>query len=186
MAVILASLMLTTCKALAQIITLNNTRYQVLYNEKKKCAERVVWTLYATDLGASKREEGGSFKVDKRTKKPRPSSSDYSRTGYDRGHLCPSADFSCCPRLMQETFLMSNIIPMSRTVNRGVWKVSEIETRRLAKVYDSVTVIVVVWFGSSHPNTISKKKIAVPSAFGRQVFKASNDSLIAEWYVKNQ
>lgn len=47
------------------------------------------------------------------------SSSDYTNTGYDRGHLVPNADYG------HDTFYMVNAVPMLPNFNRGSWKRSE-------------------------------------------------------------
>lgn len=177
--------LLSSTPLTAQVVTLNNTRYIVKYDVQQMTPIRVSWSLHKSDLGAIPRSCAGSFRVDKRVPKPRPASSDYRNTGFERGHLCPSADWASDASLMAETFLMSNVVPMMPSVNKGAWKVAENATRQLAQVYDSVRVVVYVWFRSGHPNTISKKRIPIPDAFGRQVYKAANDSLVAEWYVNN-
>lgn len=51
-------------------------------------------------------------------------SSDYTRTGYDRGHLYPNylASVTFGPKVQQDTFLVSNIMPMTPELNRGIWR----------------------------------------------------------------
>ena len=53
-----------------------------------------------------------------------PSPNDYSRTGYDRGHMAPN--YAIVTRFgesaQRKTFLMSNITPQSSSLNRGVWR----------------------------------------------------------------
>lgn len=63
---------------------------------------------------------------------PRPS--DYTRSGYDRGHMAPNyAIASRFGREMQKkTFLMSNISPQRPALNRGVWRDVE---HRIAKTW---------------------------------------------------
>lgn len=45
--------------------------------------------------------------------------SDYTGTGYDKGHLVPNADYGA------DTFYITNAVPMVPNFNRGVWAVSE-------------------------------------------------------------
>jgi DNA/RNA endonuclease G (NUC1)/PKD repeat protein len=47
--------------------------------------------------------------------------SDYTNSGYDRGHMCPSADRSDNTTDNDLVFLMSNIIPQNPNFNQGVW-----------------------------------------------------------------
>ncbi len=47
---------------------------------------------------------------------------DYAHSGYDRGHLCPSADRTDSTNHNDQTFLMSNMMPQTGSNNSGVWK----------------------------------------------------------------
>ena len=58
--------------------------------------------------------------------------SHYAGTGYDRGHMAPSA--ACrTQRENMSSFLMSNMCPQTPECNRGPWKDLEDEVRELAK-----------------------------------------------------
>ncbi|ROL48117.1 Endonuclease domain-containing 1 protein [Anabarilius grahami] len=48
-------------------------------------------------------------------------SSDYSKTGYDRGHLNPNS-FSCTDNSRKATFTLTNAAPMDACFNRVQWK----------------------------------------------------------------
>ncbi len=50
---------------------------------------------------------------------------DYSGSGYDRGHLCPSKDRSSSEEANRETFLMSNMQPQTPKLNQKTWKYLE-------------------------------------------------------------
>ncbi|MDR3458101.1 MAG: DNA/RNA non-specific endonuclease [Verrucomicrobiae bacterium] len=46
---------------------------------------------------------------------------DYSHSGYDRGHLCPSADRNDSTNDNNMTFLMDNMMPQAPDNNEGIW-----------------------------------------------------------------
>jgi endonuclease G len=46
---------------------------------------------------------------------------DYTGSGYDRGHIAPSADRTRNEADNSATFLMSNMMPQVPELNRGVW-----------------------------------------------------------------
>ena len=46
---------------------------------------------------------------------------DYSGSGYDRGHMCPSADRTVTVADNQQVFYMSNMVPHAPDNNQGVW-----------------------------------------------------------------
>lgn len=45
--------------------------------------------------------------------------SDYTHSGFDRGHLVPNADYG------EKTFYITNVVPMEHEYNAGVWAKSE-------------------------------------------------------------
>lgn len=71
--------------------------------------------------------------------------SSYAKSGYDRGHMSPSADNQCSgEKAMIECFYFSNMAPQTRSLNAGDWKNLETWTRKIAGQMDSVKV----WAGS--------------------------------------
>jgi uncharacterized repeat protein (TIGR01451 family) len=91
------------------------------------------WDLTASDLGSSGRNN--SFYTD--TNLPanfyHVSTDDYSGSGYDRGHMCPSADRTDNTNDNKLVFFMSNIIPQAPNNNEGVWGTFEGYCRTLAQ-----------------------------------------------------
>lgn len=99
-------------------------------------------------------------------------SSDYSRSGYDRGHLCPNGDFNFDLQAMTETFYLSNIVPQEPSMNRGIWAKLEDKVRDWAVANDSVYVIVGNIF-TNNPKRIGKNQVAVPKWMYKIVFDIS-------------
>lgn len=114
--------------------------YVVKYYNACKVPLFVAQYLDPKQLGGN--EPRDTFRVD--TDLPpyfRAENGDYVGTGYDRGHLAPAADFQNDPVAMDESFLLSNAVPQTIRLNRGVWKSIEIRTRALAMKHDGVFVI---------------------------------------------
>lgn len=72
------------------------------------------------------------FKVDTKLPRPRIKDSDYQNTGYVRGHLCSAADRDSRKDLLKETYLTSNLVPMTMVCNSGKFKQMEDSCRALA------------------------------------------------------
>ena len=93
----------------------------ISYNNARGTPNWVAWRTTRDDLGDSIRRP--DFRPDPRLPRwyKRIGPFDYSGTGYDRGHMVPSADRFGDPRLNAETFLMSNIVPQSPSFNQYPW-----------------------------------------------------------------
>jgi endonuclease G, mitochondrial len=93
-------------------------QYCLSYSNSKHIPNWVSWHLGMTDLGVTKRKN--NFHSDS-TLPPEwyhVSSTDYSKTGFDRGHMCPSADRTASEEDNSATFLMTNMVPQASNNNR--------------------------------------------------------------------
>jgi DNA/RNA endonuclease G (NUC1) len=164
-------------------INLVNSTYSVVYDPVQGVPLRVSWRLRPSDFAVTRKRVTKNFKQDARCPKPRIKDADYCNSGYMRGHLCPAADRTQTKAMMKETFLMSNVAPMSTQLNCGAWSTIESITRKLAIKYDSVDVLVGTVFTGADSLYIAGGRVHVPSLFFRRVATAKNDSLLAYWLV---
>jgi endonuclease G len=125
----------------------NRTRYLIAraqyaldYNATAHEPNWAAWNLTAGDIGASGR---GDFATD--TSLPagfrRITPGDYTNSGFDRGHLCPSADRTITEADNAATFLMSNIVPQTPDQNQGVWASFETYCRALANTGHELLIV---------------------------------------------
>jgi endonuclease G, mitochondrial len=100
---------------------LSKSQYAVSYNCYRGTPNWVSWQLNPSWLGSAPRQD--DFRAD--TTLPsgcyRVSSSDYTGSGFDRGHMAPSADRTNTVTNNSATFLMTNMIPQAPDNNQGVW-----------------------------------------------------------------
>ncbi len=96
-----------------------------------------------------------------------PAASDYKSSGYDRGHMAPN--FAISSRfgsdVQKKTFMMSNIVPQSPALNRGVWRdiehrIAELWTARWGEIW-----VIVGCIPSVNGKTIGQNRIDVPDKF---------------------
>lgn len=160
-------------------------RYSVEYDTTLKIPRRVTWSLCPSDLGAEKRQSQMKFYRDDDIPGSTAKPSDYTRTGYDRGHMCPAADRSSSRHAMMATFSMANIAPQTPTLNRGAWKRIEDACRRYARGDHPVTVIADAIFWQADTLRIGHSRVAVPHAFVKTVRLMANDSIIFTGYFQN-
>jgi endonuclease G len=64
----------------------------------------------------------------------------YWNTGFDHGHICPSADRLGSYQANYQTFFLTNMMPQTNKFNRGVWSAMESKVRDWAKKYDTLYV----------------------------------------------
>lgn len=65
---------------------------------------------------------------------------DYTRSGFDRGHLCPAADAHWSEKATRETFFLSNISPQCPKFNQEYWAGLERRVRELTKKHKALHV----------------------------------------------
>lgn len=98
----------------------------------------------------------------------RASLSDYSKSGYDRGHLAPNADMA--NRSQQyDSFSLANIAPQSPRNNRYIWRNIESATRYLTQQYGEVYTITGVSFTNKKTKQLADR-VLVPSHFFKAVY----------------
>ena len=114
--------------------------YTLSYSKQNKQAEWVFYLLTKKNsLGAVARKN--NFRPDPLVSTGSASLKDYSKSGYDKGHLCPAADMSFDSQAMSETFYLSNMSPQVPTFNRGIWKKLEELVRSWSLQEDSLYIV---------------------------------------------
>ena len=111
-----------------------------------------------------------------------PHHNDYTNSGYDRGHMAPNGDFNDTSGNALMTFFIANIWPQTPEVNRVTWLAAENRTRRLAREYSIIRVVIIV-------DEFTDKKvndIQVPLFFRRRVYDAASGDLLFEIDVYQQ
>lgn len=114
------------------------------YNDTLGQPNWASWDLTAGDAnGAVDRQD--SFAVD--TNLPTGfhpvGINDYSHSGYDRGHLCPSADRTDSTNDNDMTFLMSNMMPQTPDNNRNTWGNFEDYCRSLVQSTNNYELLII-------------------------------------------
>ncbi|MDY8136186.1 DNA/RNA non-specific endonuclease [Aquimarina sp. 2201CG5-10] len=149
---------------------LSKPDFTLSYNNSKGTANWVSWHLSTAWTGNTPR--CNCFKRD--TELPssfyRPTSGDYTGSGFDRGHLCPSADRNGSADSNENTFYMSNIAPQAPDNNRRTWANFENYLRSLILDGNEVHIVAgVIGSGGTGSNgftsTIDGGNITVPDSF---------------------
>jgi endonuclease G len=132
------------------------------YDTARKVPNWTSWTLDARDFGTASRAT--TFKSDPNlpTGTPQAVDADYRNSGFDRGHLCPSADRTATDADNDATFFLTNVVPQTHASNAGPWLDLEDESRTLADAGKHLVIIAGPTFGATS-QTIGSG-VAVPLA----------------------
>ena len=142
--------------------------YTVSYNNFYKTPNWVAWELTRQETEGDE-ERTNKFLPDPELPEPRVTTSDYTRSGYDRGHMAPAADMKWSSRAMKESFYMSNICPQNRKLNRNDWGDLEESCRKWAEKYGTVHIACGPIYDTKSPKRIGKNRVAVPDRFFKVV-----------------
>ncbi len=147
----------------------NKPQYSLSFNQSRGIANWVSWHLSPEWRGAAPRSK--SFRPDPDLpaglSSARPS--DYERTGFDRGHLCPSEDRDSSPADNAATFVLSNVVPQAPKFNRETWKYLEEYARKQVEQGNEVYLVAgpdgVGGTGEAgYATSVGASKITVPAA----------------------
>lgn len=115
-----------------KLIRVQHDSFVSYYDTEKHCPAIMVYILDESHFAGNERIAGRHFKADTKLPRPRVHDGDYRNSGYVRGHLCAAADRDSKRSWLKETYLTSNLVPMTYTCNSGAWKVIEDSLRTLA------------------------------------------------------
>ncbi len=105
-----------------------------------------------------------------------PSTSDYTRSGYDRGHMCPSGEQKWSEEAMNDCFVMANICPQVHDLNNGAWKTLETKERQWAERDSAIMIVAGPIYEKADKERIGKAKVRVPGAFFKVIAAPYADS----------
>jgi endonuclease G len=138
---------------------LRRSSFILSYNNARGTANWVAWRTTVADLGENIPRP--DFAPDENLPAwfTKIFPGDYSGSGYDRGHMVPSADRFGYPAANAETFLMTNIVPQTRDLNQFVWEKLERYERSIVRRGSDVYVIA----GIAGEQGRIRGKVAIPA-----------------------
>lgn len=150
--------------------------YSVSYNEEWRLPNWVAYELTPSEVQGNE-ERSDSFVPDPMVTGVCPTTKDYVRSGYDRGHMAPAADMKWSPKAMEESFYMSNVCPQLHSMNSGIWLTYEERARKWATI-DTIWIVCgpIV---DKNPKRIGANKVAVPTYFYKTFLKRYQNTFTA-------
>lgn len=155
-----------------------HTGYTVSFNPDWNIANWVAYELTSSETeGAGERR--GKFMPDPDVEGDPVLHSDYTNSGYDRGHLAPAADMKWSEEAMTESFYTTNICPQNHNLNSKSWERLEAQVREWAKEFGNIYICTGPIVGNADSTIGCDRKIVVPQAF----YKALVATRDGEWYA---
>ena len=148
-------------------------QYSLSYNRGRGEPNWVAWRLDSSWIGGASRQD------DYRADPALPAGwyqvqgNDYSGSGYDRGHMCPSGDRTRSIADNSATFLMTNFVPQLGANNQGPWNDFENYCRTLASQGNEIYIIT---GPSGNIGTIAAGHVVIPAVTWKVVLVLPNGS----------
>ena len=144
-------------------------QYALSYNSELNVPNWVSWNLHRGWFGGVPRYSG-SFIQD--TSLPaeyyRVKHSDYTNSGYDRGHMVRSEERTATAEDNKSTFIITNIMPQIPTLNQQTWLSLEFECERLCKDQNKELFIVAGGIFGANPKRLNTV-VSVPDSYWKIV-----------------
>lgn len=160
-----------------------HTAYTLQYSELNEQPDWVAYYLTKDRLhGNAQRTD--DFKEDPLVASGSAQLSDYKRTGYDRGHMAPAADFSWSQTAMSECFYLSNMSPQLHSFNAGIWETLENQVRTWADAdRDTLFIVTGPILKDCLPAVGAHNKLTVPEYYYKALLRKSATGFSAIAFV---
>ena len=158
--------------------------FVICYRESYEQAEWAAYCLEKEELEKNA-SRGNDFRPDPEITTGSASLADYKKSGYDRGHLAPAADFSFSEEAMSESFYLSNMSPQAPGLNREIWQYLEGQVRKWAEDYGKVYVVTGPVFEkpATEYDSIGSNQVSVPEYYYKALLAPDGDSLKAIGFI---
>ncbi|MGI9055433.1 MAG: DNA/RNA non-specific endonuclease [Pyrinomonadaceae bacterium] len=154
---------------------MEKAQYPMSYHRDNGRPNWVSWHLDDSWLGSTARQD--DFRPD--TSLPagwyQVKATDFSGSGYDRGHMCPSADRTKTVADNSSTFLMTNMVAQAPDNNQRGWATLETYCRTTA---GSTNELYIISGGYGTSGYLANGNVAIPSSTWKVIMvlpKGTND-----------
>lgn len=140
--------------------------YTTSFNSTLMIPNWVAYELTAEELqGTVKRPSNSPFRYDPAYSGKQPDRYDYSRSGWDKGHLAPCADMKWSEQAMLESFFFTNICPQNHDFNEKEWQKLEDKARSIARKKGSIFIVCGPIVTTNQYGRLGQNQVAIPDYF---------------------
>lgn len=154
-----------------------HTLFTVSYNENYELPSWAAWQLTPEQAVAT-----GTFR-EKYSEDPKvttgtASNKDYRDAGFIIGQLVPPEDMFTLQQAVDETFLMSNTVPVKPAFNKYVWEALEKLIREWAKEGNTLYITTGPVLKDAPFGTFGPNKVSIPTRYYKAVLDAHGERAI--------
>ena len=160
--------------------------YALGYIEKHEQPAWVQYIMTAEEVSSRAAKRGDDFRPDPEIPTGSATPQDYTRSGYDRGHLAPAADMSFSGKTMSESFFMSNMSPQAPQFNRGIWSKLEKLVRHFATKEKRIVVVTGPILPAEKTITIGANKVTVPQYYYKVIYDTTPPEKMIAFVLPNK
>lgn len=144
------------------------TGFTVNFNPEMHVPNYVAWDLTAEKVhGTIPRKN--DFKADPNVAGC-STLDDYYKSGFDRGHMAPSADMKWSNDAMSDCFYLTNMCPQTSNLNSGRWNQLETKCRQWVEQDSTLIIICGPILTDRLTRTIGNSKVIVPQRFFKIIY----------------
>lgn len=151
------------------------TGFTVSFNKDNHTPNYVAWELLGSEV-STEISRSDNFWQDTEIEGC-PAHSDYTGSGYDRGHMCPAADQKWSQQAMDDCFVMANMCPQIHDLNAGAWETLEAKERQWAKRDSAIMIVAGPIYTENDTKRMSRNvPVRIPSAYFKALLAPYVDS----------
>ncbi len=146
-------------------IIVSHTGYTLSYCEEYEVPYWVAYSLTNDKVSTQSASRKDNFREDPLVSTGSATLLDYKKSGYDRGHMAPAADFRWSEEAMDDTFYLSNMCPQVHAFNAGIWSDLESAVRSIAYSDEEIYIVTGPVLTDGPYETIGENNVAVPKYY---------------------
>lgn len=160
--------------------------YALGYIEKHEQPAWVQYVLTADEVSRATVNRSDDFRADPYVPTGSATPQDYTRSGYDRGHMAPAADMAYSDQTMSDSFYMSNMSPQTPQFNRGIWSKLEKQVRHFATREKRIVVVTGPILPAEKTITIGVNDVTVPQYFYKVIYDTTSPEKMIAFVLPNR
>ena len=143
----------------------NHIFYDLGYSYEHNMALWSKYTLDSEKLENVVPRPKKRFILDENLPKRTITHDDYTKSGYDRGHLTPVDDLQYSYESASSTFVITNVVPMEKSFNRGIWQRLENYVSDFIEKYNEAVIVTGPIFEGNLSYMGKDFNIPIPTSF---------------------